>query len=107
MCLVHAAALVAEYLSMLEDHSYLPVGSVSFQVRASLGFPSELCLHHLFPSCMGACELIGAFWLQLGVEGWVLQASKKERPRNADEHSTVVRIVSTTTKHPGRQSCHG
>lgn len=32
MCLVHAAALVAEYLSMLEDHSYLPVGSVSFQV---------------------------------------------------------------------------
>lgn len=34
MCLVHAAALVAEYLSMLEDHSYLPVGSVSFQVGA-------------------------------------------------------------------------
>ncbi|GAB1302291.1 Dedicator of cytokinesis protein 8 [Apodemus speciosus] len=32
MCLVHAAALVAEYLSMLEDRSYLPVGSVSFQV---------------------------------------------------------------------------
>lgn len=32
MCLVHAAALVAEYLSMLEDRKYLPVGSVSFQV---------------------------------------------------------------------------
>lgn len=32
MCLVHAAALVAEYLSMLEDHKYLPVGSISFQV---------------------------------------------------------------------------
>ncbi|KAL7988712.1 hypothetical protein Chor_007631 [Crotalus horridus] len=31
MCLIHAAALVAEYLSMLEDHSYLPVGSVTFQ----------------------------------------------------------------------------
>ncbi|XP_016323963.1 dedicator of cytokinesis protein 8-like [Sinocyclocheilus anshuiensis] len=31
MCLVHAAALVAEYLSMLEDHKYLPVGSVTFQ----------------------------------------------------------------------------
>ena len=40
MCLVHAAALVAEYLSMLEDHSYLPVGSVSFQVgdKLSLSF---------------------------------------------------------------------
>lgn len=33
MCLVHAAALVAEYLSMLEDRNYLPVGSVSFQVK--------------------------------------------------------------------------
>ena len=39
MCLVHAAALVAEYLSMLEDHSYLPVGSVSFQVGAGSPFP--------------------------------------------------------------------
>lgn len=33
MCLVHSAALVAEYLSMLEDHKYLPVGSVTFQVE--------------------------------------------------------------------------
>lgn len=41
MCLVHAAALVAEYLSMLEDHSYLPVGSVSFQVRHKLSFSSR------------------------------------------------------------------
>ena len=31
-CLVHSAALVAEYLSMLEDRKYLPVGCVSFQV---------------------------------------------------------------------------
>lgn len=32
-CLVHSAALVAEYLSMLEDCRYLPVGCVTFQVR--------------------------------------------------------------------------
>lgn len=38
MCLVHAAALVAEYLSMLEDQSYLPVGSVSFQVGVDWTF---------------------------------------------------------------------
>lgn len=57
MCLVHAAALVAEYLSMLEDHKYLPVGSVTFQVSnyweceilESASFPDinsrrELCL---------------------------------------------------------------
>lgn len=33
-CLVHSAALVAEYLSMLEDRKYLPVGCVTFQVRS-------------------------------------------------------------------------
>ncbi len=32
-CLVHAAALVAEYLHMLEDRPHLPVGCVSFGVR--------------------------------------------------------------------------
>lgn len=36
-CLVHSAALVAEYLSMLEDRKYLPVGCVTFQVRTFLG----------------------------------------------------------------------
>ncbi|XP_043910690.1 dedicator of cytokinesis protein 7-like [Protopterus annectens] len=30
-CLVHAAALVSEYLNMVEDHPYMPVGSISFQ----------------------------------------------------------------------------
>lgn len=31
MCYVHCAALVAEYLSMLESQTHLPVGAVSFQ----------------------------------------------------------------------------
>ena len=31
MCLVHAAALVAEYLYMLDGSAYLPVGCVAFQ----------------------------------------------------------------------------
>ena len=31
MCLVHAAALVAEYLYLLEGKTYLPVGCVAFQ----------------------------------------------------------------------------
>ncbi|KAL5022031.1 hypothetical protein ScPMuIL_001186 [Solemya velum] len=30
-CLVHAAGLIAEYLNMLEDKPYLPVGCVDFQ----------------------------------------------------------------------------
>ena len=35
-CLVHAAGLIAEYLNMLEDKTYLPVGCVEFQVSAVL-----------------------------------------------------------------------
>lgn len=31
MCLVHAAALVAEYLYLLEGKPHLPVGCVAFQ----------------------------------------------------------------------------
>ena len=31
MCLVHAAALVAEYLYLLEGQPHLPVGCVDFQ----------------------------------------------------------------------------
>lgn len=31
MCLVHGAALVAEYLFLLEGKPYLPVGCVAFQ----------------------------------------------------------------------------
>lgn len=34
-CMVHAAALVAEYLALLEDSRHLPVGCVSFQVSHS------------------------------------------------------------------------
>lgn len=36
-CMVHAAALVAEYLALLEDSRHLPVGCVSFQVRGGGG----------------------------------------------------------------------
>jgi hypothetical protein len=31
MCLVHSAALVAEYLHMLEDQTHLPIGAVAFE----------------------------------------------------------------------------
>lgn len=36
-CMVHAAALVAEYLALLEDSRHLPVGCVSFQVSGRDG----------------------------------------------------------------------
>lgn len=54
-CLVHSAALVAEYLSMLEDRKYLPVGCVTFQVgihqlRLNPGMP--FCGFNFSPWCL-------------------------------------------------------
>ena len=49
-CLVHSAALVAEYLSMLEDRKYLPVGCVSFQV-CSLSQGNVQCALAVLKSC--------------------------------------------------------
>ena len=46
MCLVHAAALVAEYLYLLESKSYLPVGCVAFEVVKTPSVHSHM-IHHL------------------------------------------------------------
>ena len=35
MCLVHSAGLVAEYLSMIEDRKYLPIGCVDLECITS------------------------------------------------------------------------
>ena len=48
-CLVHAAALVAEYLHMLEDRPHLPVGCVTFAV--SLG---NFCIGPLHREVIGS-----------------------------------------------------
>ena len=48
-CLVHAAGLVAEYLNMIEDRPYLPVGCVAFQVGA--GTLAVGCIWHI--GCVG------------------------------------------------------
>lgn len=55
-CLVHSAALVAEYLSMLEDRKYLPVGCVTFQVGKILpkGFFLVLLLRYKVFPCAGS-----------------------------------------------------
>uniref|UniRef100_S4RVQ6 Dedicator of cytokinesis 7 n=1 Tax=Petromyzon marinus TaxID=7757 RepID=S4RVQ6_PETMA len=42
-CLVHSAALVSEYLSMLEDRKYLPIGCVSFQNANKTGSTGTEC----------------------------------------------------------------
>ncbi|XP_005999457.1 dedicator of cytokinesis protein 8 isoform X2 [Latimeria chalumnae] len=75
MCLVHAAALVAEYLSMLEDHSYLPVGSVSFQnISSNILEESAVSDDVLSPDEDGICS--GKYFTESGLVGLLEQAAE-------------------------------
>uniref|UniRef100_A0A8C8SR86 Dedicator of cytokinesis 8 n=1 Tax=Pelusios castaneus TaxID=367368 RepID=A0A8C8SR86_9SAUR len=75
MCLVHAAALVAEYLSMLEDHKYLPVGSVSFQnISSNVLEESAVSDDILSPDEDGVCS--GRYFSESGLVGLLEQAAE-------------------------------
>ncbi|KAM9393376.1 dedicator of cytokinesis protein 8 isoform 2-T2 [Pholidichthys leucotaenia] len=75
MCLVHAAALVAEYLSMLEDHSYLPVGSVTFQsISPNVLEESAVSDDILSPDEDGVCS--GRYFTESGLVGLLEQAAE-------------------------------
>ncbi|XP_077004454.1 dedicator of cytokinesis protein 8 isoform X3 [Tamandua tetradactyla] len=75
MCLVHAAALVAEYLSMLEDHCYLPVGSVSFQsISSNVLEESAVSDDILSPDEDGVCS--GRYFTESGLVGLLEQAAE-------------------------------
>uniref|UniRef100_A0A8C2ZY45 Dedicator of cytokinesis 8 n=1 Tax=Cyclopterus lumpus TaxID=8103 RepID=A0A8C2ZY45_CYCLU len=75
MCLVHAAALVAEYLSMLEDHKYLPVGSVTFQnISTNVLEESAVSDDILSPDEDGVCS--GRYFTESGLVGLLEQAAE-------------------------------
>ncbi|CAH2294063.1 dedicator of cytokinesis 8 isoform X1 [Pelobates cultripes] len=75
MCLVHAAALVAEYLSLLEDCSYLPVGSVSFQnISSNIIEESAVSDDILTPDEDGVCS--GRYFSENGLVGLLEQAAE-------------------------------
>ncbi|XP_009990532.1 PREDICTED: dedicator of cytokinesis protein 8, partial [Tauraco erythrolophus] len=75
MCLVHAAALVAEYLSMLEDRNYLPVGSVSFQnISPNVLEESAVSDDILSPDEDGICS--GRYFSESGLVGLLEQAAE-------------------------------
>ncbi|CAL8249273.1 unnamed protein product [Merluccius merluccius] len=75
MCLVHAAALVAEYLSMLEDHKYLPVGSVTFQnISPNVLEESAVSDDILSPDEDGVCS--GRYFTENGLVGLLEQAAE-------------------------------
>ncbi|XP_054859895.1 dedicator of cytokinesis protein 6 [Eublepharis macularius] len=73
-CLVHSAALVAEYLSMLEDCSYLPVGCVTFQnISSNVLEESAVSDDVLSPDEEGICS--GKYFTEQGLVGLLEQAA--------------------------------
>ncbi|GCB65096.1 hypothetical protein scyTo_0013416, partial [Scyliorhinus torazame] len=73
-CLVHSAALVAEYLNMLEDCRYLPVGCVSFQnISSNVLEESAVSDDVLSPDEEGICA--GKYFTEAGLVGLLEQAA--------------------------------
>ncbi|KPP58442.1 hypothetical protein Z043_123733, partial [Scleropages formosus] len=73
-CLVHSAALVAEYLNMLEDTRYLPIGCVSFQsISSNVLEESAVSDDVLSPEEEGICA--GKYFTESGLVGLLEQAA--------------------------------
>ncbi|CAG0892792.1 unnamed protein product, partial [Darwinula stevensoni] len=74
MCLVHSAALVSEYLYMLEEQPYMPIGAVSFQkVSPNALDESAVSEDVLSPDEEGVCS--GKYFTEQGVVGLLEQAA--------------------------------
>lgn len=74
MCLVHSAALVAEYLSMLESQTHLPVGAVSFKhISPNVLMESAVSDDVLNPGEDGIC--LGNRFTELGLKGLLEEAA--------------------------------
>ncbi|KAG1678326.1 Dedicator of cytokinesis protein 7 [Nymphon striatum] len=73
-CLVHSAALVAEYLHMLEDKSYLPVGCVKFEkLSSNVLEESAVSDDVVSPDEEGICT--GKYFTESGLVGLLEQAA--------------------------------
>ncbi|XP_063863721.1 dedicator of cytokinesis protein 7-like isoform X4 [Scylla paramamosain] len=74
MCLVHSAALVSEYLYMLEDCPYLPIGAVTFsKLSPNVLEESAVSDDVLSPDEEGICT--GKYFTENGLVGLLEQAS--------------------------------
>ncbi|KAM4039639.1 dedicator of cytokinesis protein 6 isoform 6-T6 [Anomaloglossus baeobatrachus] len=72
-CLVHGAALVSEYLSMIEDARHLPVGCVSFHsISSNVLEESAVSDDVVSPDEEGICA--GKFFTEAGLVGLLEQA---------------------------------
>lgn len=75
MCYVHSAALVSEYLSMLESQTHLPVGAVSFKhVSPNTLLESAVSDDVLTPGEDGMC--LGHWFTESGLKTLLEDAAK-------------------------------
>ncbi|CAH2273031.1 Hypothetical predicted protein [Pelobates cultripes] len=73
-CFVHGAALVAEYLSMLEDARHLPVGCVNFQnISSNILEESAVSDDVVSPDEEGICT--GKYFTEAGLVGLLEKAA--------------------------------
>ncbi|XP_053393820.1 dedicator of cytokinesis protein 7-like isoform X3 [Mercenaria mercenaria] len=73
-CLVHAAGLISEYLNMLEDKTYLPVGCVEFQrITPNVLEESAVSDDIVSPDEEGICT--GMYFTENGLVGLLEQAA--------------------------------
>ncbi|EDW71168.1 uncharacterized protein Dvir_GJ16211, isoform A [Drosophila virilis] len=74
MCYIHGAALVSEYLSMLESQTHLPVGAVSFQrISPNTFMESAVSDDVLSPGEDGIC--LGNHFTETGLKALLEEAS--------------------------------
>ncbi|XP_040270912.1 dedicator of cytokinesis protein 6 isoform X5 [Bufo bufo] len=72
-CLIHGAALVSEYLSMIEDARHLPVGCVTFQsISSNVLEESAVSDDVVSPDEEGICT--GKYFTEAGLVGLLEQA---------------------------------
>ncbi|XP_022087787.1 dedicator of cytokinesis protein 7-like isoform X2 [Acanthaster planci] len=73
-CLVHSAALVAEYLHMLEDRPYLPIGCVTFEkISCNVLEESAVSDDVVSPDEEGICT--GKYFTESGLVGLLEHAA--------------------------------
>nr|CAD7402776.1 unnamed protein product [Timema poppensis] len=91
MCLVHSAALVAEYLHMLEDQPQLPVGAVGLEmVSPNVLEESAVSDDVLSPEEEGVC--LGNYFTESGLVGLLEQAASAFHSAGMKLHEAFARI---------------
>lgn len=111
MCYVHSAALVAEYLSMLESQTHLPVGAVSFKhVTPNALMESAVSDDVLSPGEDGIC--LGNHFTETGLKALLEEAANSFQIAGMyeamnDVYKVLIPICETNRDFPKLAKIHG